>query len=114
MKRIPSLLLLASCAALAACSSSTDEGTVPNTVSVTNNQFSPAARTVATGTTVTWVFSSAGTLHNVTFAPGQAGAPANISDASSGSFPRTFNAAGTFNYSCTNHPGMNGSVTVNP
>jgi plastocyanin len=44
-----------------------------------------------------------------------AGAPVDIApDMTSGSASRTFTVAGTFNYSCTNHPGMNGSVTVTP
>jgi plastocyanin len=73
--------------------------------------FSPAGVTITRGGTVTW--SNAGTtVHNVTFST--AGSPANISNftASSGTQTRTFPNAGTYSYQCTNHAGMNGTVTV--
>lgn len=59
---------------------------------------------------MTWNNTS-GVTHNVTFAAAT-GAPSNIGDHSSGSNARTFNTSGTFNYSCTLHGGMAGSVTV--
>jgi plastocyanin len=91
----------------------TNVAAVMTTVQVANNSFTPAAITVALGTVVTWEWQGATSLHNVTFST--AGAPTNIGDMASGSAQRTFNTAGTFNYSCTNHPpGMTGSVTVNP
>ncbi|MGH7548048.1 MAG: cupredoxin domain-containing protein [Gemmatimonadales bacterium] len=62
---------------------------------------------------MTWTWNSAGTLHNVTFAA-VAGAPSNIGNMGSGSSSRPFGAAGTFDYECTLHPGMTGSVTVVP
>lgn len=79
-------------------------------VQVADNSFSPSSITVATGTAVTWQWQGAN-VHNVTFG---AGGPADIPDRTSGSMSRTFNTAGTFAYSCTNHGGMNGSVTVTP
>jgi adhesin/invasin len=91
----------------------TNVAAVMTTVEVANNSFTPAAITVALGTVVTWEWQGTTSLHNVTFST--AGAPTNIGDMASGSAQRTFNTAGTFNYSCTNHPpGMTGSVTVNP
>lgn len=115
MSRVRSAVVVAAAAiAAAGCSSSTDEGPVPNVISVTNNAFNPSSRTIAVGGIVTFNWNSGGTVHNVTFTPA-AGAPANIADAGSGSFPRTFNTAGTFNFSCTIHGApMNGSVTVTP
>jgi len=86
--------------------------TVAATVQVANNSFTPAAITVPLGTVVTWQWQGTTLPHNVTFG---AGGPGNIADRTSGSAQRTFNTAGTFNYSCTNHPpGMVGTVTVNP
>jgi plastocyanin len=83
------------------------------TVEVANNSFTPDAITVPVGTSVTWEWQGTTLPHNVTFST--AGAPANIGNQTSGSFSRTFNTAGTFNYACTNHPpGMIGSVTVTP
>ena len=72
--------------------------------------FSPSSVTIARNGTVTWNNTS-GVTHNVTFA-GATGAPSNIGDHSSGSNARSFGMAGTFNYSCTLHGGMNGSVVV--
>jgi plastocyanin len=82
-------------------------------VAVANNSFTPNAITISVGTPVTWQWQGTTSLHNVTFAGTPAGAPADIANRSSGSDQRTFNTAGTFTYQCTNHPGMNGTVTVN-
>lgn len=75
-----------------------------------SHAFDPTAATIQRTGTVTWSNSS-GVVHNVTFAP-QQGAPAHISDLPSGSAARTFNAAGEFHYTCTNHPGMAGRIVV--
>ena len=80
-----------------------------NSVSVSDDQFSPANIQVSPGTTVTWTWASGSTTHNVTFSDGTPGS----GDKPAGStFSRTFSTAGTFNYSCTIHPGMSGSVLV--
>lgn len=79
-----------------------------NAVSVSDNFFSPVTAQVAVGTTVTWTWASGAAAHNVTFNDGQ-----TSGDKSGGAtFSRTFNAAGTFNYHCTLHSGMDGSVIV--
>lgn len=71
-----------------------------------SNTFNPQTAFITKGGTVTWTFA---TLHNVTFGTG---GPGNIADRSSGSASLTFPNAGTFNYSCTIHAGMTGSVVV--
>lgn len=84
----------------------------PTTESVAatdGNAFNPSTVTVATGGTVTWTFASV--LHNVTFAGG-AGAPAQIPNTSGQQASRTFGTAGRFDYNCTLHPGMAGTVIV--
>jgi len=92
----------------------TTTAAIVTTVEVANNSFTPATLTgVPLNTTITWEWQGTTLAHNVTFAA-TTGAPANIPNTTSGSVPRTFNAAGMFNYSCTNHPGMNGSITVTP
>ncbi|HXO85086.1 MAG TPA: plastocyanin/azurin family copper-binding protein [Gemmatimonadales bacterium] len=83
------------------------------TIAVANNSFAPNAVTVPLNTTVTYEWQGTTVPHNVTFAA-TTGAPTNIPDRTSGSVPKTFNTAGTFNYQCTNHVGMTGTVTVNP
>jgi len=91
--------------------------TLPATadVSVDNNFFAPSNAKVAIGAVVTWrwvaVLPPVG--HNVTFSGGT-GVPTNCANTTSGgaTCTRTFSTAGTFNYSCTNHPGMNGTIAV--
>lgn len=79
------------------------------TVTTPGESFSPSTVTIAPGGTVTWQIS--GATHNVTFNT-LAPTGGNIPDRSSGSVARTFPAAGTYDYRCTRHNGMNGRVVV--
>jgi len=81
--------------------------TVAEVTGTGSNTFSPTSVTVAVGGIVNYTFAG---NHNVTFST--AGAPANVPTASSGTFARTFSTAGTYNYTCTIHAGMNGAVLV--
>ena len=84
-------------------------GQTANVVATAGNAFNPPTVAITPGGTVTWTFNA---LHNVTFAD-TPGAPGDIGNTSTGSVPRQFSTAGTFNYECTIHPGiMTGSVTV--
>jgi plastocyanin len=98
---------LSGCGGYTAPSSPTNGGS--NTATVGNNYFSPASLSVPMNTTVTWSWASGATDHNVTFDDGQS-SPTQ----SSGSYQRTFGAAGTYPYHCTIHVGlgMQGTVTV--
>lgn len=74
------------------------------------NTFTPASLTIARGGTVTWTFGAR--PHNVTFAAA-AGAPADSAGSiTNATVTRTFTSAGTFNYECTIHSGMSGTVVV--
>ena len=84
-----------------------DTPTATNAVGVADNNFTPANIVVNVGTTVTWTWSPNVAAHNVTFGDG-----AKSPDLTTGTFTRTFSTAGTFNYSCTLHSGMSGSVKV--
>ena len=85
----------------------------------TSNTFSPTARTVAIGATVTWR-NDGNTPHNVTWddaagrnAALQGDGTGDIGDFASGvSHTRLFNTAGVYGFKCTIHPGMNGTLTV--
>ena len=79
-----------------------------SSVSVGNNVFSPANIQVAVGTTVTWTWDASAVTHNVTFGDGVGSGDKGAN----ATFTRTFSAAGTFQYQCTLHPGMAGSVLV--
>jgi len=70
--------------------------------------FSPATVDVSAGGTVTWTFGSV--PHDVTF--NTPGAPQDIPLLENGSASRDFPANGTFQYHCSIHSGMNGSVRV--
>ena len=75
-------------------------------VSVGDNFFNPASQRVAVGGTVTWTWTGA-VGHNVTFSSGT-----NSVTQSSGTFDRDFSNAGSFDYECTIHAGMDGTIVV--
>jgi plastocyanin len=89
--------------------------TFPTTASVIlgASTFNPATVNIAASGTVTWNNTS-GLIHNVTFSsPTIADIPDHPTTANpSQTNQRSFPTAGTFGYSCTIHPGMNGSVVV--
>jgi plastocyanin len=90
----------------------TPPSTNPSTATVTTSgaTFTPRSVTIAPGGSVTWQMS--GDRHNVTFS-GAAPTGGNIPDTESGrSATRTFPNAGTYNYTCTRHNGMSGTVVV--
>lgn len=91
-------------------------GARTNSISVSNNAFTPSATTVARGTTVTWTWNSCETgydgqtctTHTVTFDDGPTSA---IQD--QGTYSQVFNTVGTFKYRCKVHgTSMAGTVTV--
>lgn len=87
-------------------------GSFPSQVTVdatTFATFSPTAVDIAVGGTVT--FSLKSLTHNVTFAS-MAGAPADVPSGNNMNVNRVFMTAGTFNYMCTLHGGMTGTVRV--
>jgi len=92
----------------------TETATTPPTaatVSVEDNHFTPQNSVVHTGGTVTWNWAGIAS-HNLTFTFGPTPLPANQISQTSGTAQRTITAVGTYNYTCTNHAGMNGTVTV--
>ena len=87
-------------------------------ISVTNNAFSPAAKTITVGTTVTWAWNTCSgggvygrdtcVAHSVNFDDGT-----NSATQEQGTYSRTFNAAGSYPYHCAVHgAAMSGTVTV--
>jgi plastocyanin len=78
-------------------------------VSMEGIQFQPAEVTVGVGDTVTWTNDDS-VAHDVTadsFSSGESGGMAG-----GDTFEQTFDEAGTFDYVCTVHPGMEGTVVV--
>jgi plastocyanin len=73
--------------------------------------FSPNPLTVNSGATVTFAFGPV--AHNVFFDTPGAATPADIPGNNANvSIERTFTTAGTYQFHCTIHPGMAGSVVV--
>ena len=104
------------CVALVAigCSSSSNPSSPSSgslvTVQINNSVYSPNPVTVKVGQQVNWKNNDSithtatleGMFNNV------------ISPNSAQGAPVTMSTAGTFNYHCTIHPGMNGSIVVQP
>ena len=87
-------------------------------VSVTNNAFSPAAKTVAVGTVVQWAWNTCSgggiydsetcVAHSVNFDDG-----ISSPTQGQGTYNRSFGTAGVYNYHCAVHgSAMAGAVTV--
>ena len=82
--------------------------TIPSSDGYGTSSFAPGNLTVAPGTTVTWsnrdsvAHSTASSNGNLWSATIEAG----------GSYAYTFAARGSYNYRCTIHSGMSGTVTV--
>lgn len=73
-------------------------------IEVTNQEFTPEILETEAGETVVWQFQQGS--HNVVFEDVE-------SDVlSSGTFERTFDQPGTYDYECTLHNGMTGQVLV--
>jgi len=84
-----------------------------NTITIKDFAFSPAALTVKTGTTVTWVNDDSAP-HTVV---SDDGAPVPFTSAqlaTGASFQQTFTQAGTYPYHCSIHPSMKGTIVVEP
>jgi plastocyanin len=112
--RIPRFIAILTVAAILGVGTSCeDEPTAPaDDVNVLDDEFEPGTLSVDVGTTVTWSWLGIN-QHNVTWVV--QGAPASPTQ-TSGTYARTFDAAGAFAYYCTIHgtptSGMRGSVTV--
>ena len=85
---------------------------------MTSSTFSPTSLTVTAPATVAWQ-NNVSVSHNVTWndAAGRSAAlagdgPGDISEFSTGSHTRLFNTAGVYGFTCTIHPGMAGTLTV--
>ncbi len=84
------------------------------TVTMKNTAFSPQSIKIKKGTKVTWVNQDS-VQHNVVAADADVsgGLPTtNALLSKDGSYSFTFNQTGTFDYHCTPHPFMTGTVEV--
>lgn len=86
-------------------------GSVAAVFTMQANTFTPAQATIRVGQSVLFDFPA--DIHNVIFQQ-RTGKPADIPATSGQAITRTFGTAGTFPFDCTLHPGMSGTVIVNP
>lgn len=77
-----------------------------HTVVLRHSQFLPGTVSIRRGESVTWLWRDGGVLHNVI------GHGFHSRTQTHGSFTVRFTHGGTFNYTCTVHPHMNGRVIV--
>ncbi len=115
MDRLARIVAVVALVATAACGSDSDSDAAdpidnqePKTVVLKDIAFKPETVSVKIGDTVTWKFEDKGIPHNVV--ANDESFKSDIKD--SGTFEHTFEKPGTFSYSCTVHPGMNGNVKV--
>lgn len=106
------LVVLAAAVLVAACGGKGNrdaEAVAPpsDTISMKDSEFRPNHATVPIGTTVTYRNDDQ-YPHDVAFT----GGPKSSALDGGGTYQRTFDEAGTFDYECTIHPGMVGRVTV--
>ncbi len=83
-------------------------GPGPGQVWMQNIQFVPSTINISVNGSVTWTNKDA-TTHDVTADDGSF-VSGNINPG--GSYTHQFTTAGTYNYRCTIHPGMSGTVVV--
>lgn len=82
-------------------------------VTIVSFQFMPASITVKKGATVTWT-NQATIAHTATSLPGAPVAFDTSDISGGGSASVTFNTPGTYNYECSIHNSMRGTVIVTP
>lgn len=108
MKLLTAALLAVVLAGCAGDSEPTEPGPVTEdpTVSLENISFTPDVVTVEPGTTVTWEWNDGSTEHDVVFDDFESEIQ------SEGTYTRTFDETGTYEYVCSLHPNMKGTVFV--
>jgi plastocyanin len=77
------------------------------TVILKGNEFRPEKISVKVGDTVTWKWQDSNVQHDV-----NGGDLFKSEIMKEGTFTHTFDEAGTFDYKCTVHPAMTGTVEV--
>jgi amicyanin len=80
-------------------------------VDVAQMAFTPSSVTVGVGETVTWKFDDRGIPHNVV-GVGDAKSVLHSAPMKDGTYSVSFSQPGTYQYLCTFHPDMRGTVIV--
>ena len=99
-------VLAAGCGGSGDASPPTAQPTERDDVVVTDMSYQPASLTISAGDTVTWQFDDGAIRHDV------AGDGFQSEIVAEGTFHHTFDEPGTYEYVCTLHPNMTGTVEV--
>ncbi len=81
-------------------------------VTAASSAFVPRDVAVQVNGTVTWTWNPAGIAHNITYTSGPRPLPPDSPTQSDGTHARTFLATARYQYTCTIHAGMEGTITV--
>jgi len=103
---IIALLAIATVACVSESDQQPQQPVGDNAVTLNNSRFTPADMTVETDTEVTWIWDDGSVSHNVV----GDGFASDIQ--TEGTFTHTFTEPGTYEYVCTLHRGMEGTITV--
>lgn len=89
-----------------------DEKPAPGAVTIKHSHlFTPSQITVQKGATVTWTNEDTDT-HTVVDDLSDAGGPASADIVPGGTYSFTFTKTGSFQYHCSLHPDMRGTIVV--
>ncbi|MPZ92971.1 MAG: copper-binding protein [Actinobacteria bacterium] len=99
-------LALSACGSGEASTAAAEPDVDSPTVTIEDMAFAPKTLAVEEGDTVTWVWNDGAIDHNV------AGDDFQSEIMSEGSFSYTFDEPGTYDYACTLHPNMTGTIEV--
>lgn len=105
-KFIIALLTIATVGCVSANDPQPREPIGDNTVTLSDSQFTPEHITVETGIEVTWIWDDGSRSHDVV------GEDFASDIQTEGTFTHTFTEPGSYEYVCTLHQGMEGTVTV--
>jgi plastocyanin len=92
-------------------SGSSSSAPATGNIKINNMMFTPSQITVAKGGTVTWTNDDT-TTHTVVDDLANVGGPHSGDIAPGSTYSFTFNKAGSFQYHCTIHPSMRGTIVV--
>ncbi|MCA1005541.1 cupredoxin domain-containing protein [Rhodococcus hoagii] len=116
MKKLVALTagLITTAALVTGCSSGEADaggGAPAAVIEVKNMSYTPAQVTIEKGQTVQWKFDDSGLPHDVA-GEGPLAGELKSELLTTGTYEYTFDDAGTFDYHCTPHPMMVGTVVV--
>lgn len=91
--------------------SNSNQPAAANAVTIENMMFTPSQITVQKGGTVTWT-NKDNTTHTVVDDLSNVGGPHSGDIAPGSTYSFTFDTAGSFQYHCSIHPSMRGTIVV--